>query len=407
MRPPAPFLAALAGLLIVAALAFAERGAAFGAAALIGGFAGFALYHASFGFTAAWRRMARERRGAGLRAQMLLIALTCLVSYPLLAWGGSIGVEAHGFILPMGVSSALGALVFGAGMQLGGGCASGTLFAAGGGSSRMVLVLAFFVAGSFLATAHWDFWSRPEPEATGAWGLLKDAATARLNDNRGVSLIRELGGFGALAVILAFCAAAALLSAMVERRAHGGLEPARATASLLTGPWSLAAGAVALSLVGIGALLTLGQPWGVTSAFALWGAKAWLLAGGSVEGWSYWSGWRAGQLEASLFADGISVMNFGIVAGAMAAAALAGKWAPTLRMSGREVATAVIGGLMMGYGARLAYGCNIGAYLGGLVSGSLHGFWWLLWGFAGSCLGVRLRAALAMDPPLAARAQPA
>ena len=407
MRMKAPLFVALLALALIAALAFAERGAAFAAAALIGGFAGFALFHASFGFTAAWRRMARERRGAGLRAQMLLIALTCLVSYPLLAWGGLIGVEARGFILPMGVSSALGAFVFGAGMQLGGGCASGTLFAAGGGSSRMVLVLAFFVAGSLLATAHWEFWTAPEPEATGAWGLLKEAATARLNDNRGISLIRELGGFGALAVIFAFCAAAALLSAIIERRAHGALETARETASLLTGPWSLAAGAVALALVGVGALLALGQPWGVTSAFALWGAKAWLLAGGSVEGWSYWSGWRAGQLEASLFADGISVMNFGIVAGAMAAAALAGQWAPTLRMSGREVATAIIGGLMMGYGARLAYGCNIGAYLGGLVSGSLHGLWWLVWGFAGSWLGVRLRAALAMDPPLPPRAHPA
>ncbi|MEO0359887.1 MAG: YeeE/YedE thiosulfate transporter family protein, partial [Pseudomonadota bacterium] len=95
------------------------------------------------------------------------------------------------------------------------------------------------------------------------------------------------------------------------------------------------------------------------------------------------------------------VMNFGIVAGAMAAAALAGKWAPVWRLSTRDVATAVIGGLMMGYGARLAYGCNIGAYLGGLVSGSLHGWWWLVWGFAGSYLGVWMRGRLSMDPPLA------
>ncbi len=407
MRPKAPLLLALAGLALVAALAFAERGGAFAAAAALGGFAGFALYHASFGFTAAWRRLVRERRGAGLRAQMLLVALTCLVSYPLLAWGGLIGVETRGFILPMGVASAFGAFVFGAGMQVGGGCASGTLFTAGGGSVRMLLVLAFFVAGSFLATAHWEFWTRPEPAAAGAWGLLKNAATLRLNDNRGISLIAELGGFGALAAIFGFCALVALGSAMLERRAHGGLEPARRTGSALSGPWSLSLGAVALASVGIGALLALGQPWGVTSAFALWGAKLWLLAGGSVEGWAYWSGWRAEQLEASLFADGISVMNFGIVAGAMAAAALAGKWAPSLRLSGRDVATAIIGGLMMGYGARLAYGCNIGAYLGGLVSGSLHGFWWLFWGFAGSWFGVALRARLAMDPPLAPRARPA
>lgn len=258
----------------------------------------------------------------------------------------------------------------------------------------MALTLAFFIAGSFLATAHWEFWTGPAEGATVIGSFMK----LRLNDNRGVSLIRELGAPGTMAVMAGFVALVALGSAAIERRAHGALEPARRTRSLLAGTWSLRVGALALAAVSIGALLTLGRPWGITSGFALWGAKIWLALGGEVEGWSYWSGWRAGQLQASVFADGVSVMNFGIVAGAMAAAALAGKWAPAFRLSFRDIATAAIGGLMMGYGARLAYGCNIGAYLGGLVSGSLHGWWWLFWGFAGSWLGVGLRARLSMDP---------
>ena len=32
---------------------------------------------------------------------------------------------------------------------------------------------------------------------------------------------------------------------------------------------------------------------------------------------------------------------------------------------------------MMGYGARLAFGCNIGAYFSGMLSGSLHAWLWL------------------------------
>ena len=68
----------------------------------------------------------------------------------------------------------------------------------------------------------------------------------------------------------------------------------------------------------------------------------------------------------------------------------------------------MIGGLLMGYGARLAYGCNIGAYLGGLVSGSLHGWWWLIWGFIGSLVGTWARERIGMDPPLLfRRAKPA
>lgn len=394
-------VAALIGLAGVAAASQVERGAAYSGAVLIGSGAGFALYHAAFGFTAAWRRILRERRGAGLRAQMLLIGLTCLVSFPLIAYGAGFGLDARGYILPMGVASAFGAFLFGAGMQIGGGCASGTLFTVGGGSTRMVVTLVFFIAGSVLATAHWPFWTTPaEPGASTGYAALRDIVSYRLNDNRGVSLIGAYGAPAAMALMAALLGLIALGSALIERRAHGALEPARRTGSLLRGPWSLILGAVAIAVVGVGTLLVLGRPWGVTSGFALWGAKAYEALGGDVSGWSYWSGWRAAQIENSIFANGTSVMNFGIVFGAMAAAALAGKWAPVWRLSARDVLTAVIGGLMMGYGARLAYGCNIGAYLAGLVSGSLHGWWWLVWGFAGSYLGVWMRGLLAMDPAL-------
>lgn len=120
--------------------------------------------------------------------------------------------------------------------------------------------------------------------------------------------------------------------------------------------------------------------------------------------WGYWSGWRATQLDAPLLADRVSVMNFGIILGACVAAALAGRFSPVWRISTRDLVTAVVGGLLMGYGARLAFGCNIGAYLGGFVSGSAHGLWWLVWGFAGSWLGTALRGRIGMDPPLAKRA---
>ena len=60
---------------------------------------------------------------------------------------------------PPGVPVIVGAFIFGIGMQLGGGCASGTLFSAGGGSTRMLVTLAAFIAGSVIATAHPPFWS--------------------------------------------------------------------------------------------------------------------------------------------------------------------------------------------------------------------------------------------------------
>ena len=387
-------LAALTGVALAAFFArggFAGAGPIYFGGALLGGFAGYALYHASFGFTAAWRRLTRERRGAGLRAQMVLLGLTCAVTYLLIGYQDLTGWKMYPVIMPMGLSSALGAFVFGVGMQLGGGCASGTLFTVGGGSTRMALTLLFFVLGSVWATLHIPgFWAQL-PQITGIPNI------------PGTSLIVAFGPLGGLAVLLAALAAIWLGSAVLERRAHGALEPERETQSLARGPWSLRLGAVSLALGGIGCFVLFQRPWGVTAGFALWGAKLFDAAGIPVADWAYWQGWRARQLQASVFADRTSVMNFGIVFGAMAAASMAGRFAPVWRLSHRDIVTAALGGLLMGYGARLAYGCNIGAFLGGIVSGSMHGWWWLVWGFAGSLLGTRLRAALEMDPPLPPR----
>jgi hypothetical protein len=45
----------------------------------------------------------------------------------------------------------------------------------------------------------------------------------------------------------------------------------------------------------------------------------------------------------------------------------------------------------MGFGARLSYGCNVGAFVGGVASGSLHGFAWAIAALPGCWLGIRMR----------------
>ena len=160
----------------------------------------------------------------------------------------------------------------------------------------------------------------------------------------------------------------------------------------LRGPWPLLAGALALAGVNIATLLLAGRPWGVTSAFALWGAKFIQGLGADVSQWAYWA--RPGSaetLEESIFSDVTSVMNIGIILGALVAASLAHKYAPSFRIPWRSLLAAVVGGLMLGYGARIAYGCNIGAYFGGISSTSLHGWLWFVAAFVGSSLGTRLR----------------
>ncbi|MEM7215287.1 MAG: YeeE/YedE family protein [Pseudomonadota bacterium] len=370
---------ALAALVLIASMVAGQKQAL---AVLIGGLAGFALYHASFGFTAAWRRIFAEGRGVGLRYQFLLIVLTCAVSFPLIAY-----TDARGFVLPVSVGMLVGSFVFGFGMQFGGGCGSGTLFVVGGGSTRMCITLLFFVIGSVIGTAHLPWWNAiafPEPVQN----------TLGIGDRFSYGMINNLGPMGAFFVLACILGAIALLSVWYEKRQHGDLEAPRKTESFIQGPWSPLAGAIALAIVGILTLVVVGRPWGVTWAFALWGAKGANLIGIDVLDWQFWNGWKANAVENSVFRDTTSVMNFGIIAGALAAAGLAAKFKPLWTLSRVEISTAILGGLLMGYGARLAYGCNIGAYLGGLVSGSAHGWAWAVMAFIGSCFAVMMKRRL-------------
>ena len=350
---------------------------------LVGLGAGLVLYHAAFGFTSAWRAMIAERRSAGLRAQMVMLGVTVAVFMPLLASGELWGTALRGSVAPLSSAIVAGAFLFGVGMQLGGGCASGTLYTAGGGSVRMTATLLAFIAGSVLGAWHWPAW-REAPQLAP------------------VSLLQQFGTLGAMAISLSLFALVWYGAGALEQRRHGSVDAAISITGVsrwLRGPWPLIAGALGLAAVNVATLSLAGRPWGVTSGFALWGSKAAAALGLDVAAWPYWQ--RPGPataLQTSVFGDITSVMNFGIILGALAAAGLAGRrFAPDWRIPPRSLAAAVVGGLLLGYGARIAYGCNIGAYFSGISSASLHGWLWFAAAFAGNALGARLRPLFGLD----------
>lgn len=345
---------------------------------LVGIGAGVVLYHAAFGFTSSFRVFISDRKGAGLRAQMLMLALTSVAFFPLLSAGSLFGQPLRGNISPAGTAVFAGAFLFGVGMQLGGGCASGTLFSVGGGNLRMVVTLLMFIVGSVIGTAHVPWWTAQPAFAP-------------------MSMVTTFGVVTALLMNAALFAGIWAFTVVLERKRHGRVEsvttpPRPSDNPWLRGPWPLAAGAIGLAVVNIATLTIAGRPWGITSAFALWGAKAADAVGIPVASWPYWSTpAQAAARDAPVLADITTVMDIGIILGALVAAMLANRFAPSWKASGRSLAAAVIGGLLLGYGARLAYGCNIGAYFSGVASGSPHGWLWLVAAFAGNAVGVKLR----------------
>src|SRR3984893_2245828 len=115
---------------------------------VLGAVLGLVLYHALFGFTSAWRVFIADRRGAGLRAQMLMLGIAVALFFPVLAHGTLFGQPVHGELGAGGVSVLVGAFLFGIGIQVGGSFASGTLYTVGGGHQLMLATLAAFIAGS-------------------------------------------------------------------------------------------------------------------------------------------------------------------------------------------------------------------------------------------------------------------
>jgi hypothetical protein len=101
---------------------------------------------------------------------------------------------------------------------------------------------------------------------------------------------------------------------------------------------------------------------GVSGTFANWGAWLYRLVGGSVDKWYYFSSSGAqSTLDAGVLSHTGTMLNVGLIFGALLAALLASQFKFKKIKSWKQVIAAVLGGLLMGYGARLAHGCNIGA----------------------------------------------
>ena len=330
------------------------------AALIVGGFGlGIAFLKAEVSYTASWRRFLTRGEAGGLLGGLIVIAVTALAVVPIAALSKHFG----GAVAPLGPSLLVGAFTFGIGMQLANGCGSGTLYTVGGGSGRMLIALLFFVIGS-------------------VFGSLSLPAFLALGGINPVLASDYLGPWGGLAATLASIALAAILIVTVAKWRGAGYRPSR----------RYIIGGIAIGLLCVAVFLAGGHPWSVTFGYTVWGAKIASALGYDFSHAPFWQ-WPGPQhaLADSVLSDTSSLTDFGMLFGAMAAAAAgkpfaAGGWPPA-----KSLLAAALGGLLMGWGARLGFGCNIGAFVGGVASGSLHGWVWFAAALPGCLIGIRLR----------------
>lgn len=330
------------------------------AALVLGGFGlGIAFLKAEFSYTASWRRFLVKGEAGGLIGGLIVIAVCALAVVPVAALKSNYG----GAIAPIGPSLITGAFVFGIGMQLANGCGSGTLYTVGGGSGRMLVTLAFFIVGS-------------------VFGSLSLPSFLALGGIDPVLASDYLGPWGGLAVTLASIALAAAIFVAVAKKRGANFMPSR----------SYVIGGIAIGLLCVAVFFAGRHPWSVTYGYTIWGAKIFAALGFDFSNAGFWQ-WPGNKqaLTSSVLSDTSSLTDFGMIFGAMAAAAATKRYAAAPWPPAKSLLAAAIGGLLCGWGARIGFGCNIGAFIGGVASGSLHGWVWFAACLPGCLIGIRLR----------------
>jgi uncharacterized membrane protein YedE/YeeE len=382
------------------------------------------------------------RMAVGVMIAVALYSLTAAA----VTLGGFSTFHAH----PLGWHILIGGTIFGFGIIFTGGCASSSLYKSGEGNIGSMLVLvsisfsqAFFVSSNWFGNAVPQSWTEsalekglPEELAvTSTWfdqfmaGYIWDlqgATVAEMMGREG-TFVGIFIGNALLGAILPTMAILVLLYVFAYRKGH--LRRAKiSTPGLgdeLRGIWSMFTSSKNTALAGLGIGIFAGlQMWttgalrdyygifnfgemledmGYTSAISLNGTVFdpgyWYITTQEAQ----WGGWVMERLGF----DGMSniffgldnglpnpmlnapgLMSIGIILGAAMLANINRefKW----KLPSIETAIfALVGGALMGIGARIGMGCNVGAFFAAVTNGDLTGWIFLLGMALGGYFGVK------------------
>ncbi len=149
-------------LITVIAIYLTLRNETLGLFWLIGIAFGFILQRARFCFTASMRDPYLTGSTTVTRAVLIAFAVSSIgitaIKYGYLMNG--LTVPGSSYIVPISIATGVGAFMFGVGMVIAGGCASGTLMRIGEGFWMQLLSLFFFVVGSLWGAHDFGWWYR-------------------------------------------------------------------------------------------------------------------------------------------------------------------------------------------------------------------------------------------------------
>ncbi|MEA3404719.1 MAG: YeeE/YedE family protein [Pseudomonadota bacterium] len=341
---------------------------------LIGGLLGATLNYFQSGFSSSFRSFILEKRTVGMRAIIWMLGIAILLFAPFLAMGSWQNQTFNGFIRTLSLAVPIGAFIFGIGMQIGCGCTSGTLNRVGQLQTLSVSTLFFMVIGGTLAAYTFEDWGTLpaiEPFAFQA----------------------EFGWILGILIQLTLLATLYIWLIRLEKRNHPDYERLFKFQgkNTINHPYLLAA--FSLAILNTSLLFISGTPWSISSIFPYWGTHLIDLFSLDID-WSFWdySMENTTRMNQGLLENTVSLTTMGVVFGAFTVSLFRPRVKVSINMN--RLLGSVSGGLIMGFGAVMASGCNIGAFFSGIASGSLHGWVWLVFALMGNVVGLMIRKRL-------------
>lgn len=354
---------------------------------------GFVLQRSRFCFASAFRDLfllgdARVMKGilAGLAVATAGFAVLMARLVPEVGFGS---LPPGATILPLGLHTLLGGLLFGIGMVLAGGCTSGSLYRAGEGYVGSMVALLGIMLGLEISSHTWNWWWESH---------ISRAPLVWLPDQLGY-----LGGIllTFIALLVAFVGLSwweFRTSIMLPTARQEGQAPAsfgeqlRALGrTIFVKGWPVVVGGVALGVLNV-FLYTYRHPWGVVAGLGIWADKlatAVGLGAGEMLGRSSLAG-CAFEPETASALGHMPLLNLGVIAGAFVASSLASEFKLRVPKQPLRYVQSIGGGGLMGYGAGLALGCTVGAFFSAIPSLALNGWAFALALAIGAYVGVKI-----------------
>lgn len=381
---------------------------------------GVVLSRARFGFAGGVKRIFVRGEGSLTKALLLMLVVTMFLFLGI-QWFAAQNGAVPAFLASEGqtiipgtqnvqftnIAVILGGFMFGMGMILAGGCASGSLTDVGEGEGRAVVALLFFVLGS----------------APGEWARYAIDETSIGKIGFQMYLPQLFGFLGAFLISLLAVGVVYWIVVRYEnkRKAEGTyMDPEgdwedfekplsdtekapffsfKTYHKLFVERLSFRTGALLIAVICAFILITTGKAWGVTSAFAIWDVA--LLQSLGIEFSSPAFTSIVEKANGGLLQDGGTLRNIGLIVGGTVAFLLAGRMSFKFKLNKKDFLIFALGGLMMGFGARFAKGCNAGALYSAMSTFSVSGWVFLIAMTLGGLAALKLFAGKASTvPPL-------